>query len=51
MRLVVVVERNGQVLQRRSGVGLGHPRNVIALHRFDETLGHPVALRTSDGIS
>lgn len=49
MRLVVVVERDGQVLQRRSGVGLGHPRNVIALHRFDEALGYPIALQTSRG--
>jgi hypothetical protein len=49
MRLVVVVERNGQVLQRRLSVGVGHPLNVVALHRFDEALGHPVALRTSDG--
>lgn len=40
---------NGQVLQRRSGVGLGRPRHVIALHRFDEALGHSIALRTSHG--
>lgn len=44
-----MVERNGQVPQRRSGVGLGHPRHVITLDRFDEALGHAVALRTSDG--
>jgi hypothetical protein len=48
MRLVVVVKRDGQVLQRRSRVRLGHPRDVVSLHRFDEALGHPVALRTSD---
>ena len=49
MQLVVVVERrNGQVPQRCSGGGLGHPRNVITLHRLDGALGHPVALWTSD---
>jgi len=48
MRLVVVVKRDGQVLQRGSRVRLGHPRDVVSLHRFDEALGHAVALRTSD---
>jgi hypothetical protein len=48
MRLVVVVKRDGQVLQRRSRVRLGHPRDVVSLHCFDEALSHPVALRTSD---
>ena len=48
MRLVVVVKRDGQVLQCGSDVRLGHPRNVVSLYRFDETFGHPVALRTSD---
>jgi hypothetical protein len=50
MQFVVVAERDGQVLQRRRRVRLGHPRNVIALHRFDEALSHPVALRTSEGV-
>jgi hypothetical protein len=49
MRFVVVVKRNGQVLQRRFYVRLGHPRNVVSLHRFDEAFGHSVALRVSDG--
>lgn len=48
MRLVVVVKRDGQGVQCRSRVRLGHPRDVVSLHRFDEAFGHPVALRTSD---
>jgi hypothetical protein len=47
MLLVVVVKLDGQVLQRRSLVWPGHPRDVVSLHRFDDAFGHPTALRTS----
>lgn len=47
MLLVVMLEGNGQVAQRRFAIRLGHVRHVITFDRLHEALGHAVALRAA----
>lgn len=49
--LVVMLEGDGQIVNRRFGVRLGHKGDVVALHGLHEALGHPVALRAADRCS
>jgi hypothetical protein len=44
MRLVVVVKRDGQDLQRCTRAQLGHLQDIVSLNRFDEAFSHSVAL-------
>ena len=44
MLLVVMLEGNCQVTQRRFSILFGHVRHVIALYRLHEALGHAVTL-------
>lgn len=45
--LVVMLKGDGQIVNRRLGIRLGHEGDVVALHGFQEALGHPVALRAA----
>lgn len=47
MLLVVMLEGNCQVAQRRFSIRFGHVRHVFMFDRLHETLGHPVALRAT----
>ena len=47
MLLVVMLEGNCQVAQRRFSIRLGHVRNVVTFDRLHEALGHAVALRAA----
>ena len=47
MLLVVMLEGNGQVTQRRFSIRLGHVRHVVPLDRLHEALDHAVALRAA----
>jgi len=47
MLLVVMLEGNRQIAQRRFSIRFGHMRNVITLDRLHEALCHTVALGAS----
>ena len=48
MLLVVMLEGNGQVTQRRFSIRLGHVRHIVTLDRLHKALGHAVALRAAN---
>ena len=47
MKLVVVLEGDGQISHRSRHVWFGHEGDVVAFHRLQEAFGHAVALRTA----
>ena len=47
MLLVVMLEGNGQVTQRRFSIRLGYVRHVITLDRLHEALCHAITLRAT----
>lgn len=47
MLLVVMLEGNRQIAQRRFSIRFGHVRHIITLDRLHEALSHAVALRAA----
>lgn len=48
MLLVVVLERDGEVVRGRRCIRLGYEGHVVALHRLHKALGHTVTLRAEN---
>lgn len=49
MPLVVMLEGNRQILQRRGHIGLGHEGDIVTLDCLHEALGHAIALGAAHG--